>query len=219
MTVRGVCGAFFVAVALSCGAAVDRPVVFQPWWVAPPVPLRSGDLIARRRHALWTRVMLGASREGRFSHVGMVAETVPEVMILHTEANDVTGAGCAKLEPWTSFCTNSDACAIFRYEKDARVASAMATNAVARLGVPFDAAFDLSETNRLYCSELLRIAINEAVKTNLVGTSVHLRKRYVAIDDLYGTDFTRVWDSEGPKADRDDARRGGRNRRRWRGSW
>ena len=72
-------------------------------------------------------------------------------------------------------------------------------NAKRRLGVKFDSAFDMGETNRLYCSEMVRLAINEAVGTNLVGFTKVCGRNVVAIDDLYRNGFRRIYDSHHPE--------------------
>lgn len=68
-------------------------------------------------------------------------------------------------------------------------------NAKRRLWVKFDSVFDMGETNRLYCSEMVRLAINEAVGTNLVGFTKVCGRNVVAIDDLYRNGFRRIYDS------------------------
>lgn len=72
-------------------------------------------------------------------------------------------------------------------------------NAKRLLWVKFDSAFDMGETNRLYCSELVRLAINEAVGTNLVGFTKVCGRNVVAIDDLYCNGFRRMYDSHHPE--------------------
>lgn len=72
-------------------------------------------------------------------------------------------------------------------------------NAKRRLWVKFDSAFDMSETNRLYCSEMVRLAINEAVGTNFVGFTKVCGRNVVAIDDLYRNGFLRIYDSHHPE--------------------
>ena len=71
-------------------------------------------------------------------------------------------------------------------------------NAKRRLWVKFDSVFDMGETNRLYCSEMVRLAINEAVGTNLVGFTRVCGRNVVAIDDLYRNGFRRMYDSHHP---------------------
>ena len=53
----------------------------------------------------------------------------------------------------------------------------------------------MNETNRLYCSEMVRLAVNEAVRTNLVGFTKVCGHNVVAIDDLCRNGFQRIYDS------------------------
>lgn len=68
-----------------------------------------------------------------------------------------------------------------------------------RLGVGFDSMFNMGDTNRLYCTEMVRLAVNEAVGTNLVGFTKVCGCNVVAIDDLYRNGFRRIYDSCHPE--------------------
>ena len=169
----------------------------QHWKVASPVPLKRGDLVFRRGHGLWTRYFINMStRERRFSHVGIVASATNLVTIIHSEASDISGIGDVHISRWSDFFKDSTECAVFRYGKSAEAANAIAGMAERYKGTPFDSLFDMEETNKLYCSEMVRVAINEAVGTNLVGFTEVGGHRVVAIDDLYRNDFIRVYDSK-----------------------
>ena len=143
--------------------------------------------------------------EKRFSHVGIVSEIGSEVALIHADADERTGDGCVHSEGWRGFFADALECAVFRFDGDPNVASNIAINAKRRLGVKFDSAFDMSETNRLYCSEMVRLAINEAVGTNLVGFTKVCGHNVVAIDDLYRNGFRRIYDSHHPELCTNDA--------------
>lgn len=168
------------------------------WASRAPVALRCGDLVFRRGHGLWTKYFINcSSREKRFSHVGIVSVTGDEPVLIHADADERTGRGFVHTEGWRSFFAEALECAVFRFDGEASTASNIVEKARARLGVKFDSAFDLSETNRLYCSEMVRIAVNEAVGTNLVGFTEICGRKVVAIDDLYRRGFRRIYDSKG----------------------
>ena len=169
----------------------------QQWKDASPIPLKRGDLVFRRGHGLWTKYFINMStRERRFSHVGIVVSATNMVTIIHSEASDISGIGDVHISKWSEFFKDSKECAVFRYSKSDEIANAIAGKAERYKGTPFDCLFDMNETNKLYCSEMVRVAINDAVGTNLVGfTEVGCRK-VVAIDDLYQNDFIRIYDSK-----------------------
>ena len=168
------------------------------WQDCPPINLKTGDLVFRRGQGIWTSYFINvSSREKRFSHVGIVVDGGDEPILIHADADERTGYGFVHTETWCSFFINTLECAVFRYDGDPSVASNIVVNAKRRLGVKFDSDFDMGETNRLYCSETVRIAINEAVGTNLVGSTDVCGRKVVAIDDLYRNGFKRIYDSLG----------------------
>ena len=170
------------------------------WKNLPQMQLSIGDLVFRRGRGVWTSFFVNASsRERRFSHVGVVAEIGNDVVLIHADADDRTGVGCVRVEGWRGFFADALEGAVFRFDGDSSIASNIVINAKRRLGVKFDSAFDMSETNRLYCSEMVRLAINEAVGTNLVGFTKVCGHNVVAIDDLYRNGFRRIYDSHHPE--------------------
>ena len=170
------------------------------WKANAPCDLKIGDMVFRRGHGVWTKYFIDcSSREKRFSHVGIVTGLGSELVLIHADADERTGDGRVRIEGWCGFFANALECAVFRFDGDSSVASNIAINAERRLGVKFDSAFDMGETNRLYCSEMVRLAINEAVGTNLVGSTKVCGRNVVAIDDLYHNGFRRIYDSHHPE--------------------
>ena len=190
---------------LSCLSAAGDSASCE-WKNLLPTQLAIGDLVFRRGHGAWTHYFINcSSREKRFSHVGIVSEIGSEVALIHADADERTGNGCVRVEGWRGFFADALECAVFRFDGDSSVASNIAINAKRRLRVKFDSTFDMSETNRLYCSEMVRLAINEAVGTNLVGFTKVCGHNVVAIDDLYRNGFRRIYDSHHPELCTNDA--------------
>lgn len=172
----------------------------QDWQATPPPDVCFGDIVVRKGYGVWTQYFINcSSREKRFSHVGIVSEIGSDIALIHADADERTGYGFVHSECWRSFFSDALECAVFRFDGDSSVASNIAINAKRRLGVKFDSAFDMTETNRLYCSEMVRLAINEAVGTNLVGFTKVCGHNVVAIDDLYRNGFRRIYDSHHPE--------------------
>lgn len=169
------------------------------WRETPPVELQPGDLVCRRARGIWSRRFASvSSREPRFSHAGVVWKALPEPVLIHAEANDWNGRGWVRKDSWTAFFAGAKAteCAVFRLDAPPADAARFAEATRARLGVPFDYGFDLSDTNRLYCTELLAVALEETFGEGFVGRTTRDGKVFVAVDDLYLRGFTRIFDSK-----------------------
>ena len=167
------------------------------WHDRPPIRVEIGDLVFRRGKGFWTKYFINSStREKRFSHVGMVVSNENDhVLLIHSEADDLTGVGGVGLSNWQSFFNHALECAVFRYNGSHNDLVQIVTKGQQMLGVPFDASFNMENTNRLYCTEFIRIAINDGLKTNLVGWTEINGCRIVAIDDIYRNGFIKVFDS------------------------
>ena len=174
---------------LACAFAGD-------WRETPPAGTESGDIAFRRGNGPWTRFFVGAStRDRRFSHVGVVVPSPGGgVAVIHSEADDFTGKGSVRMEPWDVFFKDALDGAVYRYSGNGETAGRIASAAAKRAGVPFDTSFDLSDTNRLYCSEFVREAVNEAAGCPLVGTTRTKDREIVAIDDIYRLGFVKIFD-------------------------
>ena len=184
-----------IQLLLSSLVAAEEAVVFD-WKHTPPPDLKIGDLVFRKGRGIWTKYFIGASsRDPRFSHVGIVVRTMPSTLILHSDGNDLTGVGQVRTEDWPDFFEIASECAVYRYTGPEKTAHAFANHGLLRLGVPFDPSFDMSSTNALYCTELIREVVNEAAGTNVIGFTVLKGQRIIALDDIYHNGFKKVFDS------------------------
>ena len=191
------------AVLVTVLVSLVLPVAGQvaAWCLAPPLELRPGDLVFRRGQGIWSGQFAGlSSRETRFSHVGVVWAVDGEVKIVHAEASEWTGHGRVRETTWRGFFEDAGAreCAVFRFDGPPETAMRLAERAHERIGVPFDSGFDLSETNRLYCTELIAVALAEATGADGSPRTSRGERTYIALDDLYSRGFSRVYDSEVP---------------------
>lgn len=181
---------------LLSSSAVAAEVVGLEWKRMPPPGLKAGDIVFRKGRGMWTKYFIRAStREKRFSHAGIVARTGPSTLILHAEGGDLTGIGNVRLEDWQGFLEIASECAVYRYAGSEEVGMAIASCGLKRLGVPFDPSFDMSSTNELYCTELIREAVNEATGTNVVGFTVCNGQGIITLDDIYRRGFIKTFDS------------------------
>ena len=164
-----------------------RQVSIEKWRIAPPTSVASGDLVFRRDNGVWSSLFINASkRDRRFSHAGIVVIEGGCVKVIHADANEHTGVGCVRSEDWSGFFSQSLDGALYRFTGDRESGRKIGDEARHRLGVPFDTGFDMTQTNKLYCSEFVREAVNSAIGRKVIGfTPTAETGGYVAIDDCY----------------------------------
>lgn len=187
----------YVFLTLLLVVGLTAEVVLGDWRTIPPEQIEVGDLVTRRGQGFWTQKFIDFStREKRFSHVGIVVSNATDIIIAHAEAGDFSGIGNVYLQEWKGFCKDAKEVAVFRYEGESSVREAIAQEALKLVGVPFDPFFDMYDTNKLYCTEMVRIAINNGAHTNLVGFTSQYGLSMIAVDDVYAHGFYRVFDSQ-----------------------
>lgn len=171
-----------------------RRLTIDQWRTTPPVTVEVGDLVFRRDNGVWSKIFINAStRERRFSHAGIVTRKDGHIEITHADANERTGVGCVRSEDWSGFFSESIDGALFRYAGGSAVRKLIVDEARSRLNVPFDTGFDMTQTNKLYCSEFVREAVNSAVGRQVIGyTNVALNKGFVAVDDCYRNEMILI---------------------------
>ena len=189
MLFRRVIMVFIALLAASATAAAH-------WKDAPPAGIAAGDIVFRRGSGIWTAFFVAASqREKRFSHVGIiVSDGKGGFSILHAEANDL-GTGRVKVDSWTQFFKGATEAAVYRCAcKDVDPAD-IVREGMCRLGVPFDNEFNISSEEKLYCTELVMVAVNSAARRKVISTSGEGKIEMVALDDVYREGFVKIFDS------------------------
>ena len=176
-------------------ANAERTAGNKRWCKAPPCDLRPGDLVLRTEAAFLSRCFVEASsREKRFSHVGVVSVSGTPPMIVSIGEGGM-GAGRVRVVSWQDYMRNAKDCAVYRFDGGGDVGIRIAQSAASRVGTPFDPAFDLKSKDRLYCSELVRDAVNEAVGRSVIGTTRKDGFEYVSIDDCYRSGWKKIFDA------------------------
>lgn len=134
----------------------------------PDVELRSGDLVFRLGGGLTSRAVTTYDRAGRYSHVGLVVDSAGHPMIVHAvpdEHDSPTDSDRVRLDPpevfFDSFHALSGAVCRHADSVAARRATAYAWRAYRRHAA-FDHAYDMADSTRLYCCELVINAFREA---------------------------------------------------------
>lgn len=181
-----------------CATAFAEPAEQDMRWrQSPPEGIAVGDLVFRRGKGYWTPFFISiSSREKRFSHVGIVSGVASNAVdILHSDADETSGRGFVRIQDWRGFFDDTLEGAVYRYEGPADTRRKFAENGRGKLGVPFDSLFDMRTTNRLYCTEFVRWAVNESVGRELVGYTLVGELPFIALDDIYRRAFIKTWDS------------------------
>lgn len=180
-------------------------VDFAQWWTTPPTDLLRGDIVCARFEDPWSRHLANAStRDRRFSHIAVVLRGGDKTELVEAGFADGGETRFAR-EAWAGFCSGAVDCAVYRYDGSDAVRSRIGDEAERAIGVRFDSVFDLKTKKRLYCSELVRNAVNCAAGREVIGTSRKGDFEYVAIDDCYRTGFVKVFDAREWKPTRQES--------------
>ena len=137
-----------------------------------------------------------STREKRFTHVGIVVSYGEAARMIDFSAQDVEWHIKALRVPVCEIMDDAFDLAVYRYTgPDAdKVRERIARAAEKRIGTPFDPTFDLKTKDRLYCTEMVRDCVNEAAGREVIGTSRKGDFEFVAVDDCYRNEMTKVWD-------------------------
>jgi hypothetical protein len=135
--------------------------------LSPKIPiekLQAGDIAFRRGESIASEVVLYNDIDGRYSHVGLVVETDSGLMVAHSvpgktstqETIDVIQIEHINhfFEPKVSVRGE-----IMRMNLDSVQRHLLNILALKKVDdkVPFDHNYDLSDTTKLYCTELLQL--------------------------------------------------------------
>ena len=139
-----------------------------------PLPeLKVGDVILRMGVGV-DSVVIAKLSNSKFSHVGIISQVHPEIMVTHaTTADDATSAfdGVIKIK-LANFVSQSERLAIVRYEQLPKASQEQIQAYLAsQEGKPFILSTD---SNALYCSNLVLAALKDHVKLKIEPQQVQL---------------------------------------------
>ena len=196
---------FFNGMAVLAKRSPDAatPKDNESWWYSPQCKLERGDIVLARSADVWSDYFANvSSSDKRFSHIAVVLTGGESPMLVETD-NDENGETHFSKREWAEVCGCAVDCAVFRLKGNEAVRSRIGDEAEKCIGIPFDPTFDLNTKDRLYCAEMVRDCVNEAAGREVIGTSRKGDFEYVAVDDCYRNEMTKVWDcrDEKPIAD------------------
>jgi uncharacterized protein YycO len=127
--------------------------------------LRDGDIVLRRGLDMMSRLVLTQGDAARFSHVGLIVMRRDIPYVIHAMPEEGGHRGGAVLESFRSFIAPSEASEVAVYRRiglSKAQRAAIKQSAFSQLGLPFDDRFQLSDTQKVYCTELVMRAYADA---------------------------------------------------------
>lgn len=166
--------------ALICVSCAEDSAVANQTIFPDSVDLHPGDLAFRCGGSLDSHAVLIADNGGDFSHVGIVVDNDGKKMIVHAVPDEPEFEGDVdrvKMEtPQKFFIRKNAVYGQIRRFADSAIAdraSKVALN-VFRRGTLFDSEFNISDTTRMYCTELIIFAYERA------GAPIEIKPRHKA---------------------------------------
>jgi len=131
--------------------------------------LQEGDIVFRRGTSIASRMVLAADREGGYSHIGIIVKDTTGWKVIHAvpgETDEEYPEEVIKKESLSQFFAPSKAVAgaIFRLDTIETIALSAAKKAqlVFERNLLFDHKYDLEDSTKMYCTELLFFVFKQA---------------------------------------------------------
>ncbi len=166
--------------------------------------LKTGDIIVRHNNdfhsELFRKLSVG---EKRYSHLGIIESiSADSTVVHHAAANDFTGVGGVETRMLYSFIPDGDFdVAIYRLDipESQREAIIELVYELEEMGVPFDPLFDITDSKKLYCAEMVAYVVNKVVGEDTITASGNfMGRRVYTIEDCYRIPLAReVYRREG----------------------
>lgn len=172
-----------VLLFVSCDAEKEQSVNVKKY------ALRSGDIVCRLGNGFFSNYFRKyASKEQRYSHIGIVEVTGDTVFVIHTEASELTGIGYAKREPIADFVKGVTAFGCYRLQSDKELREKFVKKGKSYYlkHTAFDLDFDATDDAKVYCTELVATALNDAFDRKLIKPNLRLGDKYFyGLDAIY----------------------------------
>lgn len=150
---------------------------------------RNGDIIYRHGNGFFSDYFRKTSnREQLYSHAGIICVDSNQVFVIHSEASEFTGIGGVKKEALSVFLKDITTWGVYRLDTTQVVRDTVVYHATHYLNkeTPFDFDFNNHSDDKIYCTELVAIAVNNTLHRNSIQATGNFRnKRYYAVDDTY----------------------------------
>ncbi len=151
--------------------------------------LRTGMLVCRLGNGFFSDYFKKyASKEKKYSHIGIISIENDTIFVYHSEASELTGVGKVKREPLNSFLYKIEVFDFFElnYSNTTITKILGITKGYYSDNIPFDLDFNSSNDDELYCTELVANSINKGLDYLLIKPSLELNgNKIFSLDDIY----------------------------------
>lgn len=154
--------------------------------------VQEGDIICRLGDRIWSLYFKDLSpRDKRFSHLGIIHIVDNEIMVINAEGISFDGQDKVCAEALPRFIKPASMLGVYRLQ--GVDGNKISKEALKMLGRPFDWAFDHSNSEKIYCTELLYVALQEAAPEIELQTAKIFGKDIIPLEAISSSpDFTEV---------------------------
>lgn len=145
----------------------------------------SGDILMRRCDGVVSGISANTSRrDKRYSHAGIVVFRGDSVMVVHSDFD----AAAVVCQPVGQYLKEASRWGLYRLDADVEVRGRVASVAeeFAQAAIPFDFGFDNADSTKLYCTQMVAMAVNAAMDSVVVRPETVINGKYFfANDDVF----------------------------------
>jgi uncharacterized protein YycO len=135
----------------------EKPVIYE----ANAGSLKDGDIICRLGDRLWSLYFKEVSPlDKRFSHMGIIRVSSGVITVINAEGLGVRGRDAVNEVTLRNFLDSARSIGIYRLKN--HDGTLISQSAMEYTGRPFDWQFDLTNDDKIYCTELLYAALKQA---------------------------------------------------------
>ena len=141
--------------------------------------LKAGDIVLRCGSGMTSRAVQMADGGGCYSHVGIVVDSAGTLMIVHAvphEHEDPKDEETVKMDTpeifFSSMRTSNGRIMSYSDSTMARAAAQVAMG-IYRKAIIFDHDYDINDTTRMYCSELVEYAYKKGTGISITENARH----------------------------------------------
>lgn len=181
---------------MSCGSSV------QPTIDIPTQALKQGDIAFRKGEGIVSEIVLHSDADGLYSHIGIIVIHNDSIKVVHSVPGEGDFDG-VKIEPIEVFYAPNRAVKgeIMRMPLTDSQRSLISERALEKASqrVIFDHDYDIEDTTKLYCTELVELLFaqcdvdlsqNRMTEVNVPGFS----GKYIMPSDIYkNTNLTTIF--------------------------